>query len=702
MAVIEFRVFGTLDLRGGDGVEIRSLLAQPKRIALLAYLAVASPRGFHRRDKLLPLFWPEADQDHARTSLRKAIHILRQALGESVVLSRGDEEIGLDFTAISSDVAVFEQALEAGAGEQALALYGGDLLSGLHVPESPDFERWLDMERYRLRQRAGEAARELARREEQGVGPSRAAQWRRRALDLCPYDESDLQALVRLLDRIGDRAGAIRAYDLFARHLAQDLEVEPSPETQALIEEIRSRAAYPRAAPASPTVVEAAQPVASSRRSPSPARWLVVGAVTAAVLTAGLLRVHVGFSAGKADARVVAVTPFRMSGADPFLAFLRLGMVDLLAAKLSGTDHLRPIDPRTLLARWTRAGGTDTRDLEHSEALVVARDLGAGWLLEGAVTGTAQRVTLSAVASDVTNGSAFRASVEAPYDSLSASIDRLAAELLALGAGEPRHRLAALMSTSLPALRLYLEGMSELRRGAYADAVRHFDEALEIDTTFAAAGIGRTNAAIWLGEDNLGSGSLRAWAHRERLAARDRASLRFMLGPKYPHRSTGREWLAAAEELVKAAPDDPQAWATVGDQTYHYGRLVGIPDAAERSLRAYRRALVLDSTYLPGWEHVGEILLLAGDTVEARRSIRLRLRQDSLSPLATEDLWLGRRLLGDTTLPDLPLDRDSLVSRPNGITWKAVQFSRRLADADTVVERTWRGCRAQAIAGERR
>ena len=57
--MIEFQVLGSLGLRGPGGEEIPSVLAQPKRTALLAYLAVASPRGFHRRDTITGLFWPE-------------------------------------------------------------------------------------------------------------------------------------------------------------------------------------------------------------------------------------------------------------------------------------------------------------------------------------------------------------------------------------------------------------------------------------------------------------------------------------------------------------------------------------------------------------------------------------------------------------------------------------------------------------------
>ena len=40
---------GTLELQGTDASAARALLAQPKRVALLTYLALATPRGFQQR-----------------------------------------------------------------------------------------------------------------------------------------------------------------------------------------------------------------------------------------------------------------------------------------------------------------------------------------------------------------------------------------------------------------------------------------------------------------------------------------------------------------------------------------------------------------------------------------------------------------------------------------------------------------------------
>jgi hypothetical protein len=66
--MIELRVLGSLRLSAPDREDVASLTRQPRRAALLAYLAAATPRGSHRRDKLLALFWPELDQVRARAA----------------------------------------------------------------------------------------------------------------------------------------------------------------------------------------------------------------------------------------------------------------------------------------------------------------------------------------------------------------------------------------------------------------------------------------------------------------------------------------------------------------------------------------------------------------------------------------------------------------------------------------------------------
>jgi serine/threonine-protein kinase len=250
--MIRLRLLGGIDLRDDDGREMRPILAQPKRLALLAYLAAALPSGPHRRDNLLAMFWPELDSEHARNALSQAVHFIRRSLGDAVLDSRGGTELALGDGAWT-DVREFRRAIEAGQSGEALRLYRGDLLPSFFVTEAPEFERWLEQERAELRAQAARAARLLAEQCEAEGQLTQAIDCARRAVDLSNGDERPLRRLMVLLERLGDRAAAIHAYDGFARRLAAEFEAEPSGETRALIDRIRASDAVrpPAASPSS-------------------------------------------------------------------------------------------------------------------------------------------------------------------------------------------------------------------------------------------------------------------------------------------------------------------------------------------------------------------------------------------------------------------------------------------------------------------
>ena len=152
------RVLGGADLRDDRGRPVESILRQPKRLALLTYLALESGDRFLRRDSLVALFWPDLDQDHARAALRRALHFLRRGLGETVLEARGDEEIRVGSGTLDCDVIECRGFLDAGDPAAALALALGELLPGIYVAGAPGVEQWLDGERWRLRRRLLEAA----------------------------------------------------------------------------------------------------------------------------------------------------------------------------------------------------------------------------------------------------------------------------------------------------------------------------------------------------------------------------------------------------------------------------------------------------------------------------------------------------------------------------------------------------------------
>ena len=236
--MIELRVLGPPRIEATDGRPVESIVHQSRRMALLAYLGAATPRGAQRRDKLVTLFWPESDETRARAALNQALYVLRSRLGD-VFVSRGNDEVALDAAAVWCDAAAFEDLLDSGRADEALALYRGDLLDGFFISNAPEFERWVDEERQRLRHRASEGAWALA---DACAGRSEvveAERWARRAADLLPGDEAVVRRLMLFFRGLGDRAAAIRAYEAFVWRLAQEYELEPSPETRALAAAIR-------------------------------------------------------------------------------------------------------------------------------------------------------------------------------------------------------------------------------------------------------------------------------------------------------------------------------------------------------------------------------------------------------------------------------------------------------------------------------
>lgn len=238
--MLDLRLFGTADLQLEDGGSALPVLAQPKRLAILVYLALVHPRGFQRRDTLTALFWPEADTVHARHALSQALYHLRHCLGETAILNRNDEEVGLDWSRWRCDAVAFRADLGAGRLEQALSRYEGDLLAGFHADASPEFEQWLDEQRCQARHAALDAALELAARAEYARRWEEAEHWLRQATTIEPLDEAPVQRCMALLHRAGDSAAALAVYTSFAARLAVELGTLPSPALRNVADQIRA------------------------------------------------------------------------------------------------------------------------------------------------------------------------------------------------------------------------------------------------------------------------------------------------------------------------------------------------------------------------------------------------------------------------------------------------------------------------------
>jgi DNA-binding SARP family transcriptional activator/TolB-like protein len=233
-------VLGTSGLRDGEGRVIQSVLQQPRRFALLVYLALESRAGPARRDTVLGVFWPEKTLDNARGSLNQAVHYLRRSLGPDAILTHADS-VEVNRALVRCDAVDLLDACDEGRWAEAAGLHGGELLPGyFDNGDSPEFEHWLNRARVNIRVAAARCAWEMAEAEEAVGNGAEAVVWARRASSWSLGHEAELRRLFELMARLGDRTGVLEAYETLRRYL-EELEATPAPETKRLMERLRNR-----------------------------------------------------------------------------------------------------------------------------------------------------------------------------------------------------------------------------------------------------------------------------------------------------------------------------------------------------------------------------------------------------------------------------------------------------------------------------
>ena len=599
--MIELRVLGALDLRDQTGEEIGRILAQPKRLALLTYLALS--QSTQQRESLLALFWPELDEEHGRLALRQAIHFLRTSLGTQVISSRSGEELALGPGMLRCDAVDFERALDQVRLADALDLYQGDLLPGFHPDDiAPELEQWFDRERQRLRGRAARAAWALAEEAERGGHDVEAAHRARQAVQFGPDDESGFRRLVSLLDRLGDRLGALRAYDDFARRLRSEFGVEPAAETRGLIEAVRVREATrasrpsdrPMPADSSPGTprrgagdeTSGAAPTAVTLTVSPTSRWRRPAFILSslAVLGVGAAILWASWS-NPVPPRTIAVGFIQNQGGDSTAETARI-LTGLLATDLARVRGLSVVSDTRLYEILGQLGVNELTQHTFAEA---ARRAGAEELIEGVLyrrpDGTL-RLDLRRVR--VGNGVVREAYSGDGVDAFDV-VDRLTARIAkSFALTPPSTPLATTGSGSLVARRFYEEGLRTFYRGEWRGAYQLFSAALAEDSTFAMAAYYAARSIRWTSIDSEFALLVKADTLADRAPERERLTIKYGRHLfDYPVRA------AVAESLTLRFPNEPDGHLAMASLRFYAGDFVGARTYA-------RRVIAMDSQSLQG------------------------------------------------------------------------------------------------------
>jgi tetratricopeptide (TPR) repeat protein len=157
-------------------------------------------------------------------------------------------------------------------------------------------------------------------------------------------------------------------------------------------------------------------------------------------------------------------------------------------------------------------------------------------------------------------------------------VDRLAAQLFVATRRGPAYRLsetAALTTTSLAALKEYLNAEAAFRAGNKDSAIAGFRRAVEQDSTFALAYYRLAVVAGWQDRQDLASWAIaRALAVSDRLIERDR---RLLTAYAAFRRGAADDAEAQYRALLRDYPDDLEARFELGDLLYQYNPLRGRP-----------------------------------------------------------------------------------------------------------------------------
>lgn len=638
-----------------------SAATQRRTLALVSVLAVAGNVGVSR-DKLVSLFWPEADTERGRHALTQTLYASRRGLRcDDLFLVNGD--VRLNPARITSDVDDLDGAL-SGHEERVAALYRGPFLDGFFLSGSAEFEQWVSAQRAKIEERVVRTFERLAMQAQEAGDARRAADWWKRAAAIRPLDSGFAVHLMEMLALAGDRAGALRHATVHSALLRNELDLGPDATVTELAESLRESAS-PQLAEVRHDTEPADSPIQLASRSLPAADHVAEPPIDDAAVWIRKGRRRSGFSLVLGTALLVAiaiaigrrhttrpefrpvplrqkvvVAPFRVAGAASSLAYLRDGMVELLSTRLADDSAARSVDAGAVIGAWRAAGLAPAMDVPRDTVVRLAATLGAERVVVGGVVGTPGHVVVRATVLHVPSGAvASQATVEGSADSLTVLVDRLAASLLVVEAGES-DRLGKHVTSSLSALRAFLAGQAAFRRNDYDTAIREYEIALRRDSAFALAALRLALAADRAGDAFRMRRALEvAWSFRGELAERDRAMLFTYTGTRFPAPSSSYDQVTSWRRAADLTPLSAEAWFALGQRLFHDGAIAGVDAPASRAATSLHHALLLDSNYAPATRLLVQIGTASGAAAELSSTVLRTALNDSLSPLAPFLRW---------------------------------------------------------------
>ena len=215
-----------------------------KARAILGYLAIAAGERVSRA-RLGAMLWDRTPDAQARSSFRQALHELSSAMGslanELILADRESVKLNANLCWIDATAMLAPETTSGGSSRSELsALCTGELLEELDGITS-SFDQWLLGERTRFAHQLSDLLEdELNQPTRSKADLKQQVSNVRRLIAFDPTHEGASRILMRALAKMGERAQALREYERCRKALKRALDVEPSGETRALADAIRT------------------------------------------------------------------------------------------------------------------------------------------------------------------------------------------------------------------------------------------------------------------------------------------------------------------------------------------------------------------------------------------------------------------------------------------------------------------------------
>ncbi len=530
-----------------------------KTRALLAIVALSAPRPV-LRSRLAELLWSRRPEEQARASLRQEIHRLLEVLAPAGqgVLTINRDSLSLRPGVVWVDVEEVLRATTSHPG--SLALLDSELLEELDGVD-PAFDVWLHSERERLRDRARNVAEALLNEQ---IAPDTLIPVAQQLLSIDRAHEGAWRALMRAHAERGERGMAIQSYDRCRAVLADLLDAVPSPETQALLAEIRSGKAVRSAS---------AQPV------PTPES-----------------RFEVRTQSPRGGAKV-GVLPLALVGTDETEGHLALGLAEEITSALARFRWMFLVSSSSI-AQFVRDGRDD---------VALRQTLGLDYILDGSVQRVAKRLRITLRLVDLRDGNqvVWARRFDREVSDLLTLQDEIAAEVVAqidpeillIEGRRAGRRCSPQDATAYDLMLRALPSMIRLDRGHFIEAGDFLRKSIELGPDYAPA---HSWYAYWLHflvghgwADDPAAAMAEASHHAERAITLDpqdargftiAGHIRAFLYHRIP------EAMSLHERALALNPNLAMAWALSGIAYLYFGEW----EEAERRLQRYKQLSPMD------------------------------------------------------------------------------------------------------------